>query len=276
MAFQKKVDKAAPTASPKGKKSTLRAMDFRLIDIKAPAFMLKTGRLSELLVFDEEKGYKRPIRHCPNERSIYLDEQSQYAIVEPVIFLTGYLQTQPTDVHTQQFLLTHPDNVANGGTIFELVDDERDAEDTLEVEELILDIKQAIRDKAREGTESSLVELEAAVAVLTGSIATASKMTPAELKRTLFQHATDNPLYFTTDGKIDIFKNDFVAKKYIGLRAISEGIIRKSQSGRELEWVKDGTKILRAPIGVDLLDTFADFLNTEDGYLLIQEIEKRF
>ena len=62
--------------------------------------------------------------------------------------------------------MTHPDNVANGGSIFEVVDDEKDAEDTLEVEELILDIKQAIRDKAREATESSLIELEAAVAVL--------------------------------------------------------------------------------------------------------------
>ena len=57
-------------------------------------------------------------------------------------------------------------------------------------------------------------------------------MTPAELKRTLFQHVDSNPYYFTDgQGKVDIFKNDFVAKKYIGLRAISEGIIRKSQSG---------------------------------------------
>ena len=86
-------------------------------------------------------------------------------------------------------------------------------------------------------------------------------MTPAELKRTLFQHVDSNPYYFTDgQGKVDIFKNDLVAKKYIGLRAISEGIIRKSQSGRELEWVKDGTKILRAPIGVDIIDQFAEYL----------------
>ena len=80
----KKVTKAAATKAPVKKttrkpaqKEKLFARDYRLTDSRSgEAFMLKTGRNKRLLSFDESKGYQRAIRNCPNEQSIFIDEQS--------------------------------------------------------------------------------------------------------------------------------------------------------------------------------------------------------
>ncbi len=236
--------------------------------------LIKSGRDRRLLFFDEEVKYNRPIRHCPNEKSIFIDEQSNYALVEPVIFTWGTLEVKKTDQITQKFLEAHPSNVANGGNWFEEINNEVDAKNDIEIDEKILDIKQAIRDKSKE--DEGIYALEMVVAVLEDSIVTASRMTPSELKRRLYQEASNNPYYFLDDyGNVFIFDDESLQRKHIALRAISEGIIRKSPNKKSIFWSKENKLIFTAPTGVDLIDAFAEYLSTDEGILTIEEIRRR-
>ena len=65
------------------KEKKLVDKSYRLLgDRSGEAFLLKTGKNKRLLIFDTDEKINRAIRHCPNEKSIFLDEQSNHALVE--------------------------------------------------------------------------------------------------------------------------------------------------------------------------------------------------
>lgn len=249
--------------------------EYRLTDDRSGlAFLLKTGKKRNLLVFDEEVGLSRPIRHCPSEPSIYIDKQSEFALVEPIIFMHGYLEVPRQAQITQQFLDTHPDNVANGGTWFEEVNDEKVIENDVAIDELKVDIYNAVREKAKE--DGGEYELEAVVAVLENSIQEASEMGVKSLKKRIYQQIEADPYYFTDDnGNVTIFEDDYINRKYFVLRAIKEAIIKKSPNNKSMVWVRDNKMIASAPRGVELVEYFTDFLGTEEGMLVSEEIKRR-
>lgn len=248
---------------------------YRLSDDRSgESLLLKVGKNNRLLVFDDEKGYNRAIRHCPNEKTIFVDEQSQHALVQPIIFSFGYLDVPATDQITQTFLDTHPDNVINGGNWFETVDDEQEAKDSIEVDELVMDIKYAVRQKSKE--KDGIHALMAVASVITGSVDEAARMGLEELKMNIYSKAESSPYYFTDDnGNVDIFDNNYVYRKYLVLRSIKDGIIKKSSNGKAMLWAKEGTVIMTAPVSVELVDHFTEYLASDDGMLVLEEIEKR-
>lgn len=248
---------------------------YRLTDSRSgEAFMLKTGRNKRLLAKDSEKGYNRAIRHCPNEISIFIDEQSEHALVEPIIFRNGLLDVKPEYQSTQKFLASHPDNTANGGNWFEEINDEQEAGEDIEVEELISDIKQTVRAKGDE--EDGIYALEMVASILLNSVTQAGKMTKSELKRTIYQYADSNPYYFTDDeGNVNIFDDEYLQRKYLVLRAIKDNIIKKSPNKKSMLWVSNSKVIATAPQSIDLIEHFTDYLSTDDGILVIEEIKKR-
>jgi hypothetical protein len=114
--------------------------------------MIKTGRKGNLTVAEKQEGggyLRRAIRHCPNQASIYVEEQDIHAEVKPVIFINGYLKVEPTHPKTQEFLDAHPSNVNNGGTWFEEVDEEKEATEGLEIDDLITDLKYEVKEMAK-------------------------------------------------------------------------------------------------------------------------------
>lgn len=243
-------------------------------DRSGEAFLLKTGKNRRLLTFDAEKGYNRAIRHCPNEKSIFIDEQSEHALVEPIIFYKGVLTVSATDQTTQRFLDAHPSNVANGGNWFEAINDDADATEEVEMEDLILDIKNMIREKAKE--DSGIYALEMVVAVMIDSVEKASQMSEEALKRVLYNEADRNPYYFTDDnGNVNIFDNESMQRKYLTIRAIKDGVIKRSPNSKSILWTKDNTVIATAPKGLELIDYFADYLSSDEGMLVIEEIKRR-
>lgn len=267
-----KTDAAAKSATIKKK---FVAKEYRLADNRSGlTFLLKTGKQKNLLVFDEEKGISRPIRHCPNEPTIYADKQSDFALVEPIIFEHGYLKVPREAQITQLFLDAHPDNAANGGTWFEEVNDEKEAEADLIIDDLRIDLYNAVRNKLAE--EDGVYELEAIVAVLENSVQEASTMSPQSLKRRIYQEIENNPLYFADDNyNVTIFEDDYINRKYFVLRAIKEAIIMKSPNNKSMLWVRDKKTIATAPRGLELVEYFADFLGTEEGMLVSEEIKRR-
>lgn len=266
--------KASKTVAVKTNKQ-LKTKEYRLTDDRSGlAFILKTGKNRKLLVWDEEKGISRPIRHCPSERSIYVDEQSEYAFVEPIVIMHGYLEVDRVSQITQMFLDMHPDNVSNGGVWFEEVNDEKDAEAEIDVYEMKMDIRNAIVEKAKE--DGGEYALEAVVAVLENSVSTAAEMGVRSLKRRIYQEIESNPYYFVDDnGDVNVFEDDYITRKYFVLTALKDSVIKKSPNDKSMVWVRDNKVIATAPRGVELTDYFTDFLSTEEGMLVAEEIKRR-
>ena len=267
--------KTKETRASEVSKKKFVAKEYRLADDRSGlSFIAKTGRQKDLLVFDEDKGVSRPIRHCPNEPTIYADKQSDFALVEPIIFMHGYLSVPREAQITQQFLDVHPDNTANGGTWFEEVNDEKEDEANLIIDDLKIDLYNAVREKMQQ--EDGIYELEAVVAVLDNNVQEASNMSESALKRRIYQEIESNPLYFADDNfKVTIFEDDYINRKYFVLRSIKEAIIMKSPNNKSILWVRDKKTIATAPRGLELVEYFADFLGTEEGMLVAEEIKRR-
>lgn len=186
----------------------------------------------------------------------------------------GYLLVPREAQLTQQFLDASPENVANGGTWYEEVNDEKEAEQDLVIDDLKIDLYNAVREKIAE--EDGIYELEAVVAVLENNVQEVSTMSESSLKRRIYQEIENNPLYFADDNfKVTIFEDDYINRKYFVLRAIKEAIIMKSPNNKSILWVRDKKTIATAPRGLELVEYFADFLGTEDGMLVGEEIKRR-
>ena len=77
------------------------------------------------------------------------------------------------------------------------------------------------------------------------------------------------------NNNVTIFDDDDIKRKYVILRALKELIIKKTADGRSLVWTKDSKVILSAPRSVELISYAADYLTTDDGVLVMEEIARR-
>lgn len=252
----------------------LKDKTYRLTNNRSGAsFLLQAGTNKNLVIFDESKGYMRAIRHCPNEKSIYLEDQSPYAIVEPVIFEQGFLEVKLQKQQTQDFLSVHPGNVANGGGLFEEIDNEAEASRDVEYDEIVSKIKNVVREKGEE--EDGIYELEMVASVISGSLHTVAGMSKGELKRLIYNEIDSDPDYFINEaGDVTVFDDQDMHRKYATLSALKDGVIKKSLNGRSMLW-GNGDKIIGAPQGVDITEHFSQFLSSDEGMLVFDEIKKR-
>jgi hypothetical protein len=257
------------------KKPVYNEKSYRLTDSRScEAFLLQVGRSKNLLFFDESKGYNRAIRHCPNEKSIFMDEQSEHALVEPIIFYRGILDVKKEGQTTQKFLDAHPANKANNGRWFEEINEEIEATEDIEMEELIIDIKQAIKEKALE--KDGVFALEMVASVLKNFAIEIGKYQTSELKRMIYNYVDIDPFLFLNDANaVNIFDDEYIQRKYLVLRSIAEGVIKKSPSRKAMLWANGGKLIATAPQGIDLIEFFTDYLSSDEGILVIEEIKKR-
>lgn len=258
------------------KSNSFKPVIYRLANDRfGESTLIKTGRNKKLIIYDKDKGYNRAIRHCPNEKSIFVDEQAEKPYVEAVIFTHGVFEiTQPKQLITKKFLDAHPQNVANGGTWFEIVDEESNNQEFVDIEEAKLELKNLVRVKAKE--EDGIYDLQATVSVLE-SRNVGNSMTTAELKAAIYRQIDNDYLYFMDDsGKNPIiFEDEYVKMKFLGLRALEEGIIQKDPRTRSILWVDNKEQVYQAPVGIKLMDSFAEFLMTDDGMLVGKEIANR-
>jgi len=247
------------------------AKTYKLTKNQPLSFLLNVGRNKKLLVWDEETNSSRAIRHCPNERTIWLDEQSnENAVVEPIVFTKGFIHTSERNLYTQKFLEVHPKN----GVLFELVNAEADARSVVSHEDIVLDVKQAIREKVKE--EGGVEALRAVVAVLTSDAGGAAVMTPSELRFAAYEAVDTNVHRFIDDNKrITIFDDADIKRTAIAQHAFLSGVIQVSPNGRQIIWYDTKTPICNIPMGLNYLEVFSEFLSTEAGMQVAVELTKR-
>jgi hypothetical protein len=252
------------------KKKQTEDRSYRLLKYEPLTYTLKVGRNNKLLAFDPVKKEERAIKHCPNQKSVFIEDQTNAAVVEPITFIKGFLNVPKKKQITQHFLEIHP----GLGSTFELIDGAKDAKELIDVEDLALDVKQAIRDKVK--TSEGVEELRAIVSVLISDIAESSKMTADELRNAAYDAVDSNLNRFVNhEGDVTIFDDTDIKRKAIAQHAFNSGTIYVTSDSGKIKWTDNDALITLVPVGRDYLDFFSTFLKTEEGMQVAREISKR-
>lgn len=201
---------------------------FLLKDNRSPVSFILQSRDTQtkrLLHFDEKLKKNRSLRYASNQTSPFQDEQDDNAILEAIVFEDGVLHVQDTNPVLYEFLKLHPDN----GTIFYEWDPEKEAEERLQNEELVLDAKIAARTLSPD-------KMASIIRVFTGK--NTDKMSASELKWDIMQIAED----YTQDF-LDSLDDPELEIEDIAFRAFKDGYVATRNHGRDVHYnLKDNRK----------------------------------
>ncbi len=210
-----------------------------------------------ITIFDEENGQVREMRYCPNEPSIWRDEQSDSARKEAVVFRNGTLIVPRTKPNLMEYLDRHPANKANGGNAFKLVDNKKDAEVNLNKEFSVSEAIITVRDKS--------IEELLPVAIYFGMNIDRNA---SEIRFDLLQRAKKNPTEFLAS-----FDSPIVKVRALVKQCESYQIIKLKEDGAY--WFDSNKMIVANPAGHDCDDTLSRFLMTEKGATTHASLEER-
>ena len=254
------VMEASPKASSK-KKNTIRRKEskntnaeFKIIRGGGIVFMLPQKGVT---IYDKENDTVREIRYCPNEPSIFVDEQSENALRQSVVFRNGRLFVPKEKPNLKLFLQMHPANHANGGSVFKHVDKKQDAINELEKEFLISDAISIVRDRdINDLLAISMyfgININAPVSEIRYNLLRIAKSKPSE-----FMQSLDSP-------QVSCRSTIQQAKEYQILNLKSNGVY----------WFDSNKLIVSVPAGQDSIDTMVRFCLTEKGASTLDLIEEK-
>ena len=208
-------------------------------------------------VYDKEKDTIREIRYCPNEPSIYVDEQSESALKQSVVFRENRLFVRKDQPNLRNFLESHPSNYANGGNLFKKEDKKFEAEESLNKEFILNDAISMVRDKD--------IQDLLPIAIYFGI----NINTPvSEIRYNLLNTAKKNPLKF-----IESFDDPKVKTRSILQQASDYQIINIKTDG--VYWFDSNGLIVSVPVGQKPLDVAVRFCLTERGSSVIDSLENK-
>jgi len=256
----KKVQKESPVQIPV-KAPSVRWEEPMEVKNKAVEFEMKgKGGVAYILpqkektVYDPEKNTVRSIRYCPNEPSIYVDEQSDNAVIEAIVFRNGRLFVTPDKPNLIAYLHAHPQNVANGGDRFAVVDKKKDAEEEIKREFQVMDAISMVR-------ETDIVDLIPVAMYFNIDVSRKSQ----EIRFDLLRTAKSNPTGF-----IEAFDSPIVKTSATIQTASDFDIIKLKKDG--CYWTDSNTMIVATPAGMKTQDVMTRFCLTEKGALVLEKI----
>lgn len=265
MAYQKKTALAAPAieAVNASEIPVVKRQDKKDKGPQTRIYVIESGggivfRIpqNEISIYDRETGYNRAIRYCPNERSIFADQQSANAIKSDVVFRDGMLAVGPEKPNLAAFLDAHPDNLANGGGIFRLLDTERKIEVELDSEFLVHDAVAMVREK-------SIDEL-IPVAL---SLGLDTDRNVKEIRYDLLREAKARPRQF-----IELFDNPIVKTRSVVMQAVDFQILNSKKDG--MYWFDSNSLIVSTPAGLDSTEIMTQFCMTDKGSPVFEKLKE--
>lgn len=257
----KKVQTEAAPAAPKKKVSIKRnepdSNIARVYEIPSKAGIAYMIPQTGVTVYDKESDMVREMRYCPNEPSIWVDEQSDNARKEAVVFRNGNLIVAREKPNLRAFLDYHPDNMANGGKVFRMMDDARNAEEKLEEEMSQFEAVSMIK--------SSEVDDLLSVAIFF-NVNIDRKI--SEIKYDLLQIAKKTPFKF-----VSAFDDPAVKMKALIRQAKDYQVIKVNKDS--VRWFDSNSMIVSVPHGQNPEDIMVRFCLTEKGASVVEDIEKQ-
>lgn len=249
------------TAAPKPKKRTIKRKEKVLThceyEIPRKAGIVYMLPQKGITVYDEEKDTVREMRYCPNDPSIWADEQSEKSVKESVVFRNGRLFVPREKPNLKKFLDLHPLNIANGGGVFKVVDKRKSAEEILEKEFLLNDAISLVRD-----TEINDLLPIALYYGLNINVQT------SEIRYNLLNIARKKPQEF-----IEAFDSPQVQVRSTIQQAKDYQIINLKSNG--CYWFDSNSLIISVPVGQDSMDVMVRFCLTEKGAPVLSLIEEK-
>ena len=238
----------------KRKESELQNKEFEVPKGGGIALMLPQKGVT---VYDEGADSVREIRYCPNESSIYTDEQSKNAVKKSVVFREGKLFVPKDKPNLRKFLEVHPQNMSNGGKTFREVNKKRDAETQLKKEFISNDAISMVRDK-------EIGELLPVALFFNVNI----DKPVTEIRYDLLQIAKKKPSEF-----IKSFDSPQVVARSIVKQSGDYQILNIKKDG--VYWFDSNSLIVSVPVGQDALDVMVRFCLTEKGASVLSTLEER-
>jgi len=237
---------------------------YRLTNGRTPLTCMiatKHSRSKDLQWLDEEKGIQRALRYATNQSSIFQDEQDGQARLGQIVFIDGTLVVSDRQLTLKKFLDHHPDNVTNGGNLFEVMDHQKEAQ--AEVERM--DLEDAARDAARKLTPK---ELEAVMRQINPN--NVDNMYVDEIKRDVRIFARRNPELFlsmieSTEVETDNTIANMIAEKLITFRKQNTEVWYNLEDNKKL--------LFKVPYGEDHIETLTDYFhNDKEGVAKYNEL----
>jgi len=238
----------------KRKEETLYHAEYEIPKNAGIVYMLPQKGIT---VYDSDLDTVREMRYCPNEPSIWADEQGNNARKETVAFREGKLFAPKDKPNLRKFLDLHPMNMANGGKIFNQIDKKKDAEIELKKEFLLSDAITMVRDK--DINELLPVALYFGVNVNNPvSEIRYNLLNIAKKKTEEFIQSFDSP-------QVQVRSTVQQAKDYQIINLKSDGCY----------WFDTNSLILSVPAGQDSMDVMVRFCLTEKGAPVLSTLETR-
>lgn len=256
-------DNALPATPPPAKKKvSLKRSEqdhyiARVYEIPQKAGIVYMIPQKGVTVYDSENDTVREMRYCPNEPSIWVDEQSANAKREAIVFRNGKLVVPREKPNLRKFLDVHPQNIANGGQIFRQMDDAKDAEIKLNEEMNQFEAVSMIKNS----------DLEDLLAVALFFNVNIDRKT-SEIKYDLLQIAKKTPSKF-----IQAFDDPSVKMKALVRQAKEYQIINVAKDS--VRWFDSNSMIVSVPHGQDPEDIMVRFCLTEKGSSVVADIERQ-
>tara|TARA_R100001086_G_scaffold197996_2_gene114382 strand:+ start:389 stop:1285 length:897 start_codon:yes stop_codon:yes gene_type:complete len=248
---------AAPAKKKRGikrKEQINQNKEYEILKGGGVAFMLPQKGVT---VYDEENDTVREIRYCPNEQSIFRDEQSENARRESVVFRNKKLFIPKDKPNLRKFIEMHPLNKANGGNVFAEVNKKLEAESQLKREFLLTDAIALVRD-------TDIQELLPVALYFQVNI----NQPVAEIRFNLLRIAKNKPQEF-----IESFDSPQVQARSVVIQAKDYQIIRVAQDA--VYWFDSNGLIVSVPVGQDAVDVMVRFCLTEKGASVLSSLEER-
>lgn len=259
----KKVQPDAPVASPAPAKKKPSIKRKEQVNFNKEFEIPKNGGVVFLLpqkgvtIYDNDKDTVREIRYCPNEPSIYIDEQSQNARREAITFREGRIFVPKDKPNLRLFLEAHPLNMANGGQLFKEVNKKVEAEQELKKEFLQNEAIMMVREK-------SIEELLPVAIYFNVNI----DQPTSEIRFNLLRIAKKKPSEF-----IEAFDSPQVQVRSTVKQAADYQILNVKKDG--VYWFDSNGLIISVPVGQDPLDVMVRFCLTEKGSSVLSSLEER-
>tara|TARA_R110002033_G_scaffold41570_2_gene82246 strand:- start:470 stop:1300 length:831 start_codon:yes stop_codon:yes gene_type:complete len=259
----KRVQPDAPVASPAPAKKKPSIKRKEQVKFNKEFEIPKNGGVVFLLpqkgvtIYDNDKDTVREIRYCPNEPSIYIDEQSQNARREAITFREGRIFVPKDKPNLRLFLEAHPLNMANGGQLFKEVNKKVEAEQELKKEFLQNEAIMMVREK-------SIEELLPVAIYFNVNI----DQPTSEIRFNLLRIAKKKPSEF-----IEAFDSPQVQVRSTVKQAADYQILNVKKDG--VYWFDSNGLIVSVPVGQDPLDVMVRFCLTEKGSSVLSSLEER-
>ena len=243
-----------PKRTIKRKEAVLQHAEYEIPKNAGIVYMLPQKGIT---VYDSDQDTVREMRYCPNEPSIWADEQGDNARKETVAFREGKLFVPKDKPNLRVFMDNHPMNMANGGKNFRQVDKKKDAEVELAREFKLTEAIAMVRDK--DINELLPIALYFGVNINTPVTEIRYNLLNIAKKKTQeFIQSFDSP-------QVQTRSTIQQGKDYQIINVKSDGTY----------WFDSNRLIVSTPVGQDSMDVMVRFCLTEKGASVLSTLEDR-